>query len=139
MSLSTGRWTWPDVPPLWLPRARKSEWGPKAWNWLHLLAINYPPRPTLADARLAARHVWRFVAGLPCAECRLHAVWHLRRRPPALAGTEALQAWVWAFHNAVNVRLGKRPLLFEEYLEIYSDELCWAAWSTGCQLAGQRG
>jgi len=126
MSLSVERWSWPDVP--------KDEWGPKGWNWLHVLAINYPPAPTLPAARLTFRRIWNFAAHLPCIECRWHATRHILRHPPDLSGTEALQAWVWAFHNAVNARLGKPQVPFERYLRLYADELCLANWTAGCSL-----
>lgn len=120
---ATETWIWPRVP--------KGTWGPRAWNWLHVTAINYPREPTLADARRAFRRIWNFVSNLPCAECREHAVRHVIRSPPTLTDSDALQAWVWRFHNVVNACLGKRLVSYEEYRRLYADEICWANWSAG--------
>lgn len=121
-------WRWPNVP--------KGKWGPRGWNWLHVTAINYPQDPTLAEARLAFRRIWNFITHLPCAECRAHAVQFVLRHPPDLSSTFGLQAWVWRFHNAVNYRLGKRVIPYEEYLAVYADEICWADWQEGCRVTG---
>jgi FAD-linked sulfhydryl oxidase len=121
------RWLPPGVP--------KREWGPRAWNWLHLTAINYPSEPTREEARLAFRRIWDFTQNLPCVECRAHATASLLRRPPDLASSVALQAWVWGFHNEVNARLGKPAVSYEEYTRLYADEICWANWHEGCQAS----
>jgi FAD-linked sulfhydryl oxidase len=121
-------WQWPNVP--------KGSWGPRGWNWLHILAINYPETATREDARVAFRRIWNFVTHLPCDDCRFHAVLFVRRRPPGLAGSVALQIWVWRFHNAVNARLDKRLVSYDEYLKRYADELCWANWGAGCEARG---
>jgi hypothetical protein len=98
-------------------------------------AINYPPNPTTVDARVAFRRIWTFVSRLPCAECRDHATRFVLQNPPNLASTYALQAWVWKFHNAVNLRLGKPLIPYEEYQRLYADEICWANWSSGCSIS----
>lgn len=126
MDLEQKGWAWPALP--------KREWGPRGWNWLHVTAINYPPSPTLTDARVAFRRIWTFVSHLPCAECRNHATRFVRQNPPNLASTYALQAWVWKFHNAVNLRLGNPLIPYEEYQRLYADEICWANWSSGCDI-----
>jgi mitochondrial FAD-linked sulfhydryl oxidase len=123
-------WRWPNAP--------KNEWGPKGWNWLHTLAINYPQNPTQGEGRVAYRRIWDFITHLPCAECLEHAARFVARRPPDLSSTHALQAWVWGFHNAVNARLGKRLVSYEEYSAAYADELCWANWHAGCLRAPAR-
>lgn len=121
-------WAWPAALP-------KSSWGPRAWYWLHVTAINYPPSPTPVDARIAESRIWGFVTHLPCASCRDHATQFVRQRPPSLESTYALQAWVWRFHNAVNLRLGKPLIPYEEYLRLYADEICWADWTGECGAA----
>ena len=122
-------WVWPPSP--------KKTWGPRGWNWLHVLAISYPAAPTLEEGRVAFRRIWNFVNNLPCPECRYHATRYVFQHPPDLSGTYALQSWVWEFHNAVNRRLGKKEISYSEYLAVYSNEICWANWSEGCLIAAK--
>lgn len=101
----------------------KDEWGRQGWAWLHNLAINYRYTPTQEDARAAFRQVWDFATQLPCPECRLHATQYVRAHPPNLADTYAFQHWVWEFHNAVNRRLKKPEVSYEDYQELYAAEI----------------
>lgn len=115
---AAGRWVWPDRPKSW--------WGPRAWNWLHSLGIYFPEDPSPEEKRAALARIHRFVADLPCHECATHATAYIRRTPPDVESSEALQSWAWAFHNAVNARLGKPPLSFAKYRRLYAEEIRWA-------------
>jgi mitochondrial FAD-linked sulfhydryl oxidase len=127
----------PSSPPHPVFAGPPSAWGPRGWNWLHLLAVNYPPEPAQEDMRRAFRRLVDFATHLPCAECRDHTLQYLAANSPDLADTYALQAWVWRFHNAVNARLGKRLFPYEEYQALYADEICWANWHpNSCRSAG---
>jgi len=120
----------------WRHNVPKKEWGPRGWNWLHMVAISYPSNPTITDARATFRRIWNHAAGLPCPECKGHAVQYIINNPPDLKNTHALQAWVWKFHNAVNVRLKKPVMSFEDYLESYADEICWSSLPLGsCSMS----
>lgn len=112
MSALVTVWRWPRGPP--------SSWGPPAWGWLHREAIAYPQAPTFADGQLAFRRIWAFVAQLPCARCRSHAIQYILARPPDLASSKKLQEWMWRFHNAVNARLGKPLMPYCRYEALYS-------------------
>jgi FAD-linked sulfhydryl oxidase len=116
-------WKWPNVP--------KPTWGPLGWNWLHTTAIDYPLDPTPREAAAARLCVQSFAAHLPCGECRRHALAYLAKHPPNLSNTYAFQSWAWQFHNAVNVRLGKRAFTYVEYNKFYERELECAAWKSG--------
>src|SRR5277367_846812 len=102
------RWIWPTT-------MSKLQWGHRGWDWMHGLAIKYPQDPSRADGIVAFRKIWNFVQGLPCQECRNHAIAFVIAQPPDLANTYALQRWVWMFHNSVNFRLKKRMIPYEEY------------------------
>lgn len=114
------QWVWPA-------HMNKNMWGPRAWAWLHNLAINYPPRPTVAEIRIAYDRIVNFVTHLPCPECRQHATQYVRQFPPDLSGSEAFQRWAWNFHNAVNRLLGRPAFPFAAYQLAYADEICWAS------------
>jgi len=113
------RWAWPPVP--------KGQWGPRGWKWGHNLAIRYPARPTVADARLAYARLVNFVNNLPCEECRYHARCYVQNNPPALGSTHTFQSWFWRFHNDVNLRIGKPFYPWERYLRDYAGEIRAAA------------
>jgi hypothetical protein len=114
-STTIDRLSWPPAP--------KDVWGPCAWNALHSFAILFPLRPTYADRVDAYQRIWAFVTHLPCPECQAHATRYVLANPPDLVDTHSLQGWVWSFHNAVNARLGKRLIDFDEYMALYSEEL----------------
>lgn len=118
---------------MWPADMDKNTWGPRAWAWLHNLAINYPQRPGMAEMRIAYGRVVNFVTHLPCLECRTHATAYVLRVPPDLSGSEAFQRWAWAYHNAVNRMLRRPSLSFEKYQQLYADEICWA--SAACAAA----
>ena len=117
------------------PVMTKDQWGPRGWDWLHTTAIGYAHEPTDLEKRAMFYRIWNFVSHLPCAECRGHATRYVAAAPPDLGDTYALQAWAWKFHNAVNARLGKRLVSYEEYQRLYADQLCWTEWGPGCQDA----
>lgn len=116
----------------WRPGQPKQEWGPRAWHWLHLMAINYPPDPSENDMARARVRIGRFIQSLPCADCRIHAAAYIAAVPPDASDAQSLQVWAWRFHNAVNRRLGKRQFPFAAYRQLYLSEMCWAEWSSAC-------
>ena len=107
----------------------KREWGPRAWHWLHNMAITYSDNPTLADKQMAYRRIYKFIEGLPCEECRRHSMQYISAVPPDYTDSHTLQIWVWTFHNSVNKRLGRPIFTLEEYKHMYLSERCWAHWS----------
>lgn len=102
-----------------------SQWGPRYWNFLHVLAINYTPNK---KGNIKQR-IQKFISSLPCIACQRHASTYILQHPPDISSSLSLQSWVYNFHNEVNKRLQKRIVPYEEYLCIYADELCWASWS----------
>ena len=107
----------------------KREWGPRAWHWLHNMAITYSDNPSLADKQMAYRRIHKFIEGLPCEECRRHSIQYISAVPPDYTDSHTLQIWVWTFHNSVNKRLGHPIFTLEEYKHMYLSERCWAHWS----------
>ncbi len=118
--------------------APKEVWGPPRWRWLHNTAIEYPQRPTRAEAHTAFLHIWNFINQLPCKECRVHAIRYMMLHPPDLSSSRALQVWVWRFHNAVNYRLGKQEISYEGYQRLYVEELRRANRGAGAAVRGHR-
>ncbi len=92
--------------------------APAYWNWLHNLAISYNNN-SLENARTTFRRIWNFANNLPCNICKNHAKEYILNTPPDLRSNEALQRWVWTFHNTVNIRLNKRVMSYANYKKLY--------------------
>ena len=108
-----------------------TEWGPRAWYWAHIFAINYSG----ADADGQLNRLMAFIRSLPCNNCSTHGLQYLRENPPDMSSSASLQLWMWNFHNDVNRRLKKPYVSFDEYQQKYADEICWANWHGGCHIA----
>jgi FAD-linked sulfhydryl oxidase len=100
--------------------------GPRGWERLHLAAIYFPENPSADDRRRAAMAIVGVVNGLPCPRCVGHATAYIRKHPPPLDDTHSFQTWVFTFHNAVNARLGKKVISFNEYQDKYYDDISLA-------------
>ncbi len=77
---------------------------PEIWAWLHV------------DSRGSWALLHALRAELPCKPCVEHYDAYLRERPPVFGA--GWFAWTVAFHNEVNVRIGKPfvPLAKAAYL-----------------------
>jgi hypothetical protein len=98
---------------------------PSRWRGLHRRAIQH--RAQACPACQACEWSWlrEYFEGLPCPECRRHALSHLESHPPDLSTSIAYQRWVFDFHNQVSARLEKpRPAFtYEQYTQLYAPEL----------------
>ena len=103
--------------------APKSVWGPLYWKHLHLRAIAW--RDTKDVRAIVAEHNYlrTFFSTLPCPECCVHAVLYYERNMPNLALGESYQLWMFTFHNAVNQRLGKPTISYQEYQALYQSAI----------------
>jgi hypothetical protein len=112
----THKWNWNLNDP-------KNVWGPVGWKWIHRLCINYPlvVKGHTRDAFISA--VWGFITQLPCLECRSHASTYIMNNPPDMTSRYSLESWCFNFHNAVNERLHKKIITFDEYQEIYAEDI----------------
>jgi hypothetical protein len=100
-----------------------SVWGPKRWRKGHLLAIRYAAVPTECERAQAFMDFWTLIHNLPCSECRKHATQYARRYPPDFSSSRGYQLWFWRFHNAVNRRLKKKIVSWDEYLSLFQADL----------------
>ena len=104
-------------------RMSKDQWGPRAWYYLHSLAINYPDTPSENDAVQVLHDLSEFLDSLPCVECKYHARYNVSIHPPMVVSSDSFQIWAWEFHNTINTLLGKRRIDWLEYTDIYSTEI----------------
>jgi hypothetical protein len=84
--------------------------GPELWAELHRWAMT----ANATDAAAATAWLVAFAAKLPCGTCRTHWLELVKATPPPTTTNEALFAWSYNLHDAVNVRIGKvSPTLAE--------------------------
>jgi len=86
-----------------------STWGPKLWKILHILG--YYSKRVPPPMRIDAKREVDWIIGhletiVPCSECRLH-IEEYRRTTGLPTTLEEVAKWIWTFHEAVNIRLGK--------------------------------
>lgn len=101
-----------------------SEWGPGAWNTLHVISHTYPERPSDCEKRDMKQFLHLFASYLPCPTCRKHFETMLHESIPswnssALASRTALISFMNDTHNEVNKRLGKRTFTIQEHYDVY--------------------
>lgn len=98
-------------------------WGPGVWFGIHMDAWD-----AIDDDK--RRHFYTSVRRrsetIPCRDCRIHAQAYIARNPPEDALVKENEnrdvgAFLWSvqFHNAVNVRLKKRPMPPKQAIELY--------------------
>ena len=56
---------------------------------------------------------------LPCSCCRDHMDTYIAKAPPDASSPDALFVWGWAFHQAVNAKLGRRGIELDEARRIW--------------------
>ena len=98
-----------------------TQWGPCAWNTLHLWAHTYPRAPSVDEQAAMRTLLHLFAHHLPCPRCRRHfeALLHDTLTDEALASRDSLVAFTNDAHNAVNARLGKRVYTLAEHYRVY--------------------
>jgi hypothetical protein len=82
---------------------KRSTWGAALWTFLHTAAA------TLDNPEALVQILTALPKTLPCPECRQHCEDYLAFHPPdsTIRDVETASRYVFEFHNAVNVRLGK--------------------------------
>lgn len=98
-------------------------WGQIYWNKLHLRAINWPAKAT--PRQVLAEQIWlqELFKKLPCQECCRHASRYYWQQYPDLRSNHTYHVWFFLFHNAVNQRLGKREISYQDYQDLYREAL----------------
>lgn len=100
--------------------------GPGAWFTIHTLAHNAQSE---RDKKSFERDMKIICNGIKCSTCKSHCEQYLKDNPIKdywnLKDKEDKEVgmfqWTWAFHNAVNKRLGKKELDFDTAYYLYSD------------------
>jgi hypothetical protein len=95
------------------------EWGPATWHALHAITLTFPVEPTIADRKRYATFFNVVGTVLPCVQCRNHFTAAVLTTPVDTASRGALARWLHAIHNDVNVRTGKQPVEFADFVHEY--------------------
>jgi hypothetical protein len=106
-----------------------SVWGPPLWFTLHICATKYP----LVASNIQKSHMKGFILGLPimlpCIHCKTHAYGYIKKADTtneleeAISGQEKLFKWFHNFHNAVNERLKKKQMSYDDAYNIYYNNI----------------
>ena len=85
-------------------------WGPQLWNFLHIISVNYPVNPTVADKLNYCQFLKSLFKILPCKYCRDNVQKNLKKAnfcTEILKSRETFAKFMFHFHNCVNHSLNK--------------------------------
>lgn len=94
--------------------------GPGLWFDIHVQAIK-ATTDMLKNAFII--NINNLQQNMRCGECQTHFAQHLLKHPllPYWNIPDGFFVWSWNFHNAVNIRLGKPFVPYNEAYEFYSN------------------
>lgn len=102
--------------------------GPGIWFAIHTMAAD---AKTDTEKKNVIHYIRKLQDKFPCGECKGHFGNYLEKHPPEETlgkGEESLFLWTFNFHNAVNFRLKKSQLSYEEAKSIfYTDDVFCSA------------
>jgi hypothetical protein len=98
--------------------------GPGTWYTIHTLAAE---AKTNEDKRDVIKHIRTLQRKFSCSDCKGHFGEYLATHPPeetlgASQSEDSLFLWTVNFHNAVNYRLRKPQVSYEEAKSIYMND-----------------
>jgi hypothetical protein len=113
-----------------------SQWGPQAWKFMHAVTFAYPDNPTPEEKQAAISFFSSLSKLLPCEKCRDHFSIGLEVKPvEQFCNSKAdLSRWLVDFHNAVNARLGKAFVEYEEMCKVYLGSSTSTAATRSCAM-----
>lgn len=120
-----------------MSRSSLQSWGPAAWTFLHTVSFAYPEEPTQRDRDDMYAFLDTFSRVIPCRRCRDDWQALMRERLPSgasahLDSRDALSRFVVDGHNAVNEKLGKKPVAYAKVAEWYTAPPSFAASPVVC-------
>lgn len=92
-------------------------WGPLAWSLLHIVSVNFPPRPSEDDKDTYFNFVMNMFKVLPCGACRRNIITNLAAsnftREKSMESRETFARAIWRLHNTVNAMTGKPSMSYK--------------------------
>lgn len=95
-------------------------WGKCAWDFTHLITLNYPENP---DVQTKLNYFTFFDSlqyVLPCEKCRVNLAKHYQKyplTPEVLSDKQNLVKWWIDIHNLVNHQTGKPLMSYQQALD----------------------
>ena len=98
-------------------------WGPILWQFLHIISVNYPVKPTDKDKKNYYDFIMSLQHVLPCSECRMNLPNNLKMAKfgmDKLKDRKTFSKFIYDLHNIINQMLNKKPYLtFEDIRKRY--------------------
>lgn len=96
-------------------------WGPVTWNFLHLLSISYPDKPSKNDIENNKTLINTLGNILPCLKCRDHFKNNLQNTNMnnELSSKTNYMTFLWNLHNKINLDTNKNSLPYNDFLKEY--------------------
>ncbi len=104
----------------------KEKWGPNAWKYLHIVSFTYPDTPSKKERLNTYKFIVGFSQTIPCKQCRYHFIAliapDLKSHESSIIfdNKDTLSRSVVRWHNAVNRRLSKPLMKYEDALILYT-------------------
>lgn len=110
----------PAFPPLGMSPA---VWGPIFWTTMHIVSLGYSQTPTPQERDAAVQFFESLKYTIPCPICRTHYSAFLETMPvrKAVTSRNDLVFWVFTLHNAVNTKLDKPAITFDQFVQHMQD------------------
>ena len=97
------------------------KWGPIYWNYIHMVTLHYPNKPSKKEKDLYFNLILNFINTLPCPTCKkeVNKLITNNNLQKSLESRETFVKYFWSIHNQVNIRLKKQPLSFRNFKTLY--------------------
>jgi len=100
-----------------------NEWGPSAWNFLHMVTFGYPQDPDNNTKDHYKQLFSNLRYTLPCSHCRKSYIelYKYINIDEYLDSREGLTFWLFIIHNLVNRKLKRDLVNFEDVVLQYEN------------------
>jgi len=101
--------------------------GPGIWYTMHTLAAS---AKTEDDKKQVVNQIKHLQSKFPCEECKLHFWNYINSHPlenSIIGNEDSLFLWTFNFHNAVNFRLGKSQVSYDEAKNIFLNDMIFCS------------
>lgn len=97
-----------------------SIWGKHAWNFMHLITLEYPENPDKHTINNYKSFIYSLTNILPCEKCRNNLSKHLQNKPitdEIMSSRISFVKYIIDLHNIVNFETNKPVLSYEDSLK----------------------
>jgi hypothetical protein len=101
-------------------------WGHCAWEFTHIITLNYPDNPTSQDKLNYFTFFDSLQYVLPCEKCQVNLTKHFQKyplTPQILSSKESLVTWWIDIHNLVNHQTGKQLMSYDDAINTLQSKI----------------